>query len=84
MTPDHVCPYGLKTLDLLERQGFDVGDRHLRSDDEATEQPQLLDVETTPQTSIDGDLVGTLDDVRKYQNLAMIGMGTWMLARAAV
>jgi len=44
----------------------------------------LLDVETTPQTSIDGDLVGTLDDVRKYQNLAMIGMGTWMLARAAV
>jgi glutaredoxin len=29
--PDHLCPYGLKSKDLLERQGFDVEDHHLTS-----------------------------------------------------
>ncbi len=24
--PDHVCPYGLKTVDLLKREGFEVDD----------------------------------------------------------
>lgn len=24
--PGHVCPYGLKSKDLLERQGFEVED----------------------------------------------------------
>jgi hypothetical protein len=28
---DHMCPYGLKPKDLLERQGFHVDDRHLTS-----------------------------------------------------
>ena len=27
--PDHVCPYGLKTVDLLKRQGYAVDDHHL-------------------------------------------------------
>ena len=27
--PDHTCPYGLKSKDLLERQGFEVEDHHL-------------------------------------------------------
>jgi len=26
---NHLCPYGLKSKDLLEREGFDVDDRHL-------------------------------------------------------
>ena len=28
---DHVCPYGLKTIDLLKRQGFEIDDNHLTS-----------------------------------------------------
>lgn len=28
---DHLCPYGLKSKDLLEREGFDVHDRPLRT-----------------------------------------------------
>ena len=66
VTPDHVCPYGLKSLDLLERQGFDVDDRHLETEQQATEFREKWDVETTPQTFIGGELVGTLDDVREY------------------
>ena len=27
--PGHVCPYGLKSKDLLERQGFEVEDHPL-------------------------------------------------------
>ena len=66
VTPDHVCPYGLKTVDLLERQGFEVDDHHLTTEEEATEFRERWGVETTPQTFIDGELVGTVDDVREY------------------
>ena len=27
--PGHTCPYGLKSLDLLRRRGFEVEDHHL-------------------------------------------------------
>ncbi|CAN5579774.1 glutaredoxin family protein [soil metagenome] len=64
--PDHVCPYGIKTLDLLERQGFDVNDVHLETDAETTAFRGKWNVETTPQTFVDGELVGTLDDVREF------------------
>lgn len=64
--PDHVCPYGIKTLDLLQREGFDVNDVHLETDEETTAFREKWDVETTPQTFVDGELVGTLDDVREY------------------
>lgn len=66
VTPDHVCPYGLKSLDLLERHDFDIDDRPLRTEAEATELRERLGVETTPQTYVDGELVGTLDDLRRY------------------
>lgn len=64
VTPDHVCPYGLKSLDLLQREGYEVDDRHLETEEEATAFRERWGVETTPQTFIDGELVGTLDDLR--------------------
>jgi len=66
VTPEHVCPYGLKAVDLLEREGFEVDDQPLRTEAEATELRERLGVETTPQTFIDGELVGTLDDLRRH------------------
>ena len=27
----HICPYGLKTLDLLKDEGYEVEDHHLTS-----------------------------------------------------
>ena len=66
VTPDHICPYGLKSLDLLERKGYEVDDQHLETEKEATALRDRLGVETTPQTFIDDELIGTLDDLREY------------------
>lgn len=65
VTPDHVCPYGLKSLDLLEREGYEVDDHHLTTEEEATAFREKWNVETTPQAFIDGELVGTLDGLRE-------------------
>ena len=43
-----------------------MDDRHLETEEQATELRERLNVETTPQTFIDGELVGTLDDLREY------------------
>ena len=37
--PDHLCPYGLKAKDLLERQGFAVEDHQLTTRDETSRSP---------------------------------------------
>jgi glutaredoxin len=64
--PDHLCPYGLKSKDLLEREGFAVEDRHLETH-KATEAFQREHgVETTPQTFIDGRRIGGYDDLRAH------------------
>ena len=49
---DHMCPYGLKSKDLLERQGFQVDDRHLTSRDEVDAFKAEHAVKTTPQTLV--------------------------------
>jgi len=46
--PDHTCPYGLKSKDLLERQGFEVEDHHLTTREETDAFKAEHDVETTP------------------------------------
>lgn len=66
VTPDHICPYGLKSIDLLEREGYEVDDRRLETEEEATALRQELNVDTTPQTFIDGEFIGTLDDLREH------------------
>lgn len=63
---DHMCPYGLKSKDLLERQGFQVEDRHLTSRDEVDTFKAKHDVKTTPQTFIDEERVGGFDDLSAY------------------
>ena len=63
---EHVCPYGLKTVDLLKRQGFKVEDHHLSSREETDAFKEEHDVETTPQTFIDGKRTGGYDDLRKH------------------
>ena len=50
--PDHTCPYGLKSKDLLERQGFEVEDHHLTTREETDAFKAEHDVETTPQSFI--------------------------------
>ena len=62
----HICPYGLKSKDLLERQGFTVEDHHLTTREETDAFKQKHDVETTPQTFIDSERIGGYDALRVY------------------
>ncbi|MGF1548972.1 MAG: MauE/DoxX family redox-associated membrane protein [Sphingomonadaceae bacterium] len=63
---DHVCPYGLKSKHLLEREGFAVEDHHLRTREETDAFKARHDVETTPQTFIGGERIGGYDDLRRH------------------
>jgi len=63
---DHMCPYGLKSKDLLERQGYQVDDRHLTSREEIDAFKAKHDVKTTPQTFIGDKRVGGFDDLSAY------------------
>ena len=64
--PEHVCPYGLKTRDLLRRHGFEVEDHWLKSRAETDAFKAHHKVETTPQTFINGVRIGGYNEVRAY------------------
>jgi len=66
VTDEHICPFGLKSRDLLEREGFEVDDRHLETRAETDAFQREHDVETTPQTFIGGERIGGYDDLRMY------------------
>ncbi|OJU25686.1 MAG: glutaredoxin [Nitrobacter sp. 62-13] len=62
----HVCPYGLKSKYLLEREGYAVDDHWLRTQEETDAFKHEYQVETTPQTFIDGKRVGGNDELRQF------------------
>ena len=68
-TPDHTCPYGLKSKDLLERQGLEVEDHPLETREQTDAFMEKLGVETTPQTFVEGERVGGYEDLRIYFDL---------------
>ena len=66
VTDQHICPYGLRSKDLLERQGFKVEDHKLRTREETDRFKEKHGVKTTPQTFIDDNRIGGYDDLRDY------------------
>ena len=62
----HVCPYGLKSLHLLKRQGYAVEDHWLRDRAETDAYKAKESVQTTPQTFIAGKRIGGYDDLRRF------------------
>lgn len=64
--PDHVCPYGLKAVDLLRREGYAVDDRHLTSRAQTDAFKEEHGVRTTPQIFIGGQRIGGYDDLRRH------------------
>jgi glutaredoxin/uncharacterized membrane protein YphA (DoxX/SURF4 family) len=64
--PDHICPFGLKSKDLLERQGWGVDDRWLTTREETDAFQEKHDVDTTPQAFIGGERIGGYDDLLQY------------------
>lgn len=64
--PRHICPYGLKTKDLLQRQGYQVEDIWLTDREQVDTFKTDHCVKTTPQTFINGERVGGYDDLRRF------------------
>ncbi|WP_418591943.1 MauE/DoxX family redox-associated membrane protein [Ponticoccus sp. (in: a-proteobacteria)] len=64
--PDHLCPFGLKSKWLLERNGYDVEDHRLTTRAETDRFMAQHGVETTPQTFIGDKRVGGYEDVRRF------------------
>lgn len=75
-TPEHTCPYGLKALDLLKRQGYDVEDRKLVSRAQVDAFKAEQGVGTTPQTFIGGRRIGGYEDLRRHFGQAVRDKGT--------
>lgn len=65
-TAEHVCPFGLKSKDLLARKGYAVDDHELRSRAETDAFMREQGVETTPQAFIGGERIGGYDDLRAF------------------
>lgn len=64
--PDHVCPFGVRAKEMLERAGYTVDDRVLRSREEVDAFEEQEGVATTPQVFIDGERIGGSDDLERY------------------
>ena len=69
VTAEHICPFGLKSLDLLQRQGYEVDDKHLENRAQTDAFKQQHGGKTTPQAFIDGARVGGYDDLRRFFGL---------------
>lgn len=65
-TPEHLCPSGLKTLDLLKREGFEVRDHPLETRSATDAFKAEHGVETTPQVFIEGQRIGGYEDTLRH------------------
>lgn len=63
VTPEHTCPFGVKSLELLERAGYQVEDHQLTTRSEVDAFMEDEEVQTTPQTYIDGQRIGGYDEL---------------------
>jgi glutaredoxin len=72
VTNEHICPYGIKSKDLLERQGYKVDDHHIKTREEQDAFKEENDVQTTPQAFIDGKRIGGYDDLVEHFDVKTI------------
>lgn len=70
-TAEHMCPFGLKTVDLLKRKGFEVDDHTLTSRDEIEAFKAQENVDTTPQVYIGDSRIGGYEELRKHLGLSV-------------
>lgn len=70
VTPEHTCPFGVKSLEILQEAGYRVDDHQLLTRKEVDSFMQAEGVQTTPQTYIDGQRVGGYEELAAYLNKA--------------
>ncbi|MDP0495195.1 MAG: glutaredoxin [Verrucomicrobiota bacterium JB024] len=66
VTPDHLCPWGIKALDLLKRSGYEVEDHHLKTMDANEAYKKEHGYDETPQIFIEGEHLGGYDHLREH------------------
>lgn len=66
VTQEHTCPWGLKALDLLQREGYAIDDHKLTNRQEIDSFKKEHGVDTTPQAFIDGKRIGGYDDLARF------------------
>lgn len=66
MMPGHTCPFGLKAMHLLKRQGFTVHDHPLTSRAQVDAFKARHGVSTTPQIFVGDTRIGGYDDLRRH------------------
>ena len=64
--PDHVCPFGVRALQMLEGAGFDVEDNVLSTRMEVEALKSEQGVATTPVIFIDGERIGGSRELAIY------------------
>ncbi len=62
----HVCPFGVKAVELLKDEGYDVDDQWLTTRAQTDAFKAEHQVDTTPQVFIDGERVGGYDELRAH------------------
>lgn len=69
VTPEHLCPWGIKAWNLLKRHGYEVEDHHLESMEANKQYKKEHDVDETPQIYIEGERIGGYDQLREHLGL---------------
>ena len=64
--PDHVCPFGLKALRLLEQGGFDVEDCVLASREDVDAFKAEQGIDTTPLVFVGDERIGGADALQEW------------------
>ncbi len=64
--PDHVCPYGVQALQLLDHAGFEIDEHILATRMEVDAFEAEHGVPSTPQVFIGGERIGGCDELELY------------------
>ncbi len=71
--PGHLCPFGLKSLSMLKRRGYQIDDNPLTTREETEAFMEAHGVETTPQTFIDGKRIGGYSELKAHFGYRVMG-----------
>lgn len=63
---DHTCPFGVRALELLKRDGFEVDDRRLTTREEVDAFKAEQGVETTPVIFIAEERIDGADELEEW------------------
>lgn len=66
-----MCPFGLKTVDLLKCKGFTVDDNLLTSREEIDAFKQQESVDTTPQVYLGDERIGGYEELREHPGMSI-------------